>query len=771
MSTWSLEPVFGWVAIVPLALLMLASLWFTFTTEGVSWLGRAWLSFLRLLAIAILLLGWLRPGLVSNVERDSDAAVAVLIDATQSMTMPSGYGEKTRWSVARETWQTIEQASQSGFGKARFIPFFFDTSLRSVASAAGTGASSEDAADKDHTAAMSVVWNAGPTGKATDLGAALAELQRTQIDPPLRAAFLLTDGTQTVVPPQSDPTLVARQLAQLDQPLVIVGIGPRSENSQLRDLAIEGVPEHLSAFEKNRISVPAVLRARGMQNSEIKISMTLKSSGQADIPLKTVDVLAGQPDQSLPLNLEVEAPKSGEYLLEIKASVDGNELVTSNNTSFSFMTVRSGGSRILYIEGEPRHELTFLNRSLNASLDLQVKYLWIQRITRNRWPIDITKEENLELYDAFILGDVDSKAVTATSLNAIRKRVENGAGLLTLGGYHSYDAGGYASTPLAEVLPIVMTRGASQGFEPNIDERFHIAGPLLLTPTVPHPITRLAAEPENTQLWKELPPLDGANRFGKVKNAPGVQVLATTQDSQPLLVAGEFGRGRVLSFAADSTYRWWMQGQQLRHKQFWRQAMLWLLGRDSLQEGFRLVLDRRRLLRGEEETVGIEWVGGSSNKPIPMEMTLELSRDGKWLRNLESQPSTDNRRQTRLQDLDEPGLYRLALKANGEDGTNYATDVAFLVRDESRELNTPMADWQMMRNIAAASELAGGRLIGPDELQDALQWLRERQSESRVTTLEKRRLGDGVWDSWLYFALFCGVLTLEWACRKRWQLP
>lgn len=138
---------------------------------------------------------------------------------------------------------------------------------------------------------------------------------------------------------------------------------------------------------------------------------------------------------------------------------------------------------------------------------------------------------------------------------------------------------------------------------------------------------------------------------------------------------------------------------------------------------------------------------------------------------LAAQPTGENRRQTRLKELDEPGLYRLALKADGKDGTSYASDVAFLVRDESRELNSPMADWQMMQNIASASELAGGRLIAPEELPDALQWLRERQSESRVTTLEKRRLGDGVWDSWLYFMLFCTVMTVEWACRKRWQLP
>ncbi|MCC6509929.1 MAG: VWA domain-containing protein, partial [Pirellulaceae bacterium] len=276
MTQWSLEPVFGWLAIVPLAIMMLASLWFTLTAEGVGWLGRMWLVLLRLLAIAILLLGWLRPGLITTVERDSDAAVAVLIDASQSMNLPSGYGEKNRWTAAREAWQAIDRERQQDFGKTRFIPYYFDYNLRSVAVGQ----------NNDPSAAMEALWNAPPGGKVTDLGTALAELQRAQVDPPLRAVFMLTDGVQTVIPAPTDPTLIARQLEQLDQPLIVVGLGPRSEKSQLRDLAVDGVPEHVTAFEKNRISVPAVIHARGLQNSPIKVAMTLKSAGKPDIMLK-----------------------------------------------------------------------------------------------------------------------------------------------------------------------------------------------------------------------------------------------------------------------------------------------------------------------------------------------------------------------------------------------------------------------------------------------------------------------------------------------------
>ncbi|MCA9181100.1 MAG: hypothetical protein KDA51_06590, partial [Planctomycetales bacterium] len=66
---------------------------------------------------------------------------------------------------------------------------------------------------------------------------------------------------------------------------------------------------------------------------------------------------------------------------------------------------------------------------------------------------------------------------------------------------------------------------------------------------------------------------------------------------------------------------------------------------------------------------------------------------------------------------------------------------------------------------------AGGQLISPEEIGVALDWLRERQKATQVTTLEKRRLGDRAWDAWLVLVLFCALMSCEWGLRKSWQLP
>ena len=83
----------------------------------------------------------------------------------------------------------------------------------------------------------------------------------------------------------------------------------------------------------------------------------------------------------------------------------------------------------------------------------------------------------------------------------------------------------------------------------------------------------------------------------------------------------------------------------------------------------------------------------------------------------------------------------------------------------------PAANWQMMNNIVAANQAAGGQLVLPEEIGVALDWLRQRQQATQVFTVEKRRLGDGTWDAWLVLVLFCALMAGEWGLRKSWQLP
>src|SRR5262249_39600676 len=85
----------------------------------------------------------------------------------------------------------------------------------------------------------------------------------------------------------------------------------------------------------------------------------------------------------------------------------------------------------------------------------------------------------------------------------------------------------------------------------------------------------------------------------KVKKTPGTRVLLTGPNKEPIMIAGEYGQGRVLVFAGESSWRWVMKGNGVEHKRFWRQVILWLTRREDQQQNDVWVkLDQRRLAPG-----------------------------------------------------------------------------------------------------------------------------------------------------------------------------
>lgn len=754
LAQLSVDPVFGWYALVPLALIMLASLWLTLSTGEISWRGRWSLVSLRLLAILVLLLGWLRPAMVTTSQRESAGAIAVLMDRSQSMILPSDASDQNRWQVQQDVWSAIQSSTNLRLGQTDLVPYFYDGDLAPAAS--------------EDLPTLSKSFAALPSGRITDLGGALAKIGRVQLEPPLRGVILMGDGVQTLLPPTVDATVVAKQMAQLDQPILLIGIGPRSETSQLKDVALEGIPEHLTAFVKKELKVPVVVNAQGMQGVPIQVLLQLRASGKADQTVASREVIATNANEKLAIEFNIVVPDQGEYLLEASASVNAREQSEANNRLTSFVTVREGGARILYIEGQPRFEQKFLKRALEESLDFSVDYQLFPERERQKWPKDLGA--NLDQYDALIVGDLPAAALSNTATRDMLNRVRRGAGILFMGGYHSFDSGGYGSSPLEPLFPVELTRRSRPADAP-IDLAAQINEPVTLRPTRQHPVTRLTDEPENSRIWSQLKPLQGMNRFGPLKRDPGIQVLLEGPNREPALITGEFGNGRVLAFAGDSTWQWWLAGQSKIHQQFWRQALLWLIRRDTLNEGFRLELERRRLLLDETPQLAIEWFGGSENKTMPEQIKLEISREGRWLQNLSSTAVSPNSRQATITGLDAAGLYRAALTATGAAGETYQAEVAFVVRDESRELAQPAADWATMSNIVSANAVAGGQLLLPEDAGEAIQWLRDRQEATQVTTIEKRQLGDAAWDAWLYLIVFCILMSAEWGLRKAWQLP
>ena len=360
-------------------------------------------------------------------------------------------------------------------------------------------------------------------------------------------------------------------------------------------MAVENFPEQYTVFVKNELLVRGLVRIRGYVNKEIPVQLEVEDSAGNKEVIGPVPVRVDQDNQQVDVQLTYTPQEPGQYRLTLLAEEQTGELVTKNNRLTAFLTVLEGGLRVLYLEGDLRQEQKFLRWALDYSPDIDLDFRWLPSRLRDNWPVSLGDALTKGNYDAYILGDCDSAALGDDNLKQLAAEVERGKGLITLGGYHSYGPGGYRNTPLRDLLPIEMDRLARQDFDSPDVQRWHVAGPIVMLPARRHPISTLAAAAENDQVWRELRPLKGANRWGGVKNVPGVQVLAESPEEVPLLVAGEYGRGRVLAFAGDSTWQWWRQGLQTTHRRFWRQIVLWLARRDDLtRNDVWIDLPRRR---------------------------------------------------------------------------------------------------------------------------------------------------------------------------------
>ncbi|MDP7378948.1 MAG: glutamine amidotransferase, partial [Pirellulaceae bacterium] len=467
----------------------------------------------------------------------------ILIDMTRSMELPlEGLGV-TRWQKLTESLQ----ASRPGLEKLAEqydLQFFgFDSELVALSSSAGWPALPD-----------------GPVGAQSDYGFALGQVTERLRGERIAGCMILGDGVQNTDFPKVELPRAIREFSQLQAPLFAVPFGQAAEGDQVADIAVTNLPDQFAVFVKNEIEIQGVVEVRGFVNQEIPVQLVrVDRTGREEL-LQTKVIVARQGDERIPVDMTYTPSEAGDYRLILRAEPQSRELVVQNNELPAFLTVYEGGLRVLYLESESNYEQKYLRRSLAASQDLEVDFVWIDQRDRSRWPVDLVNQINDPQYDVFILGDIDSRALHdpgnfEQNLNALAKRVEQGKGLIMLGGEHSFGPGRYHSTPLSDLLPIQMQAYEAQDFNAPVNHSLHLERELTLRPAASHYLTRLAGEEES--VWGKLPPLLGANRFTGVK--PRTQILLETERGEPILVVGTVG-GRVIAFAGDSTWRWFTLG-------------------------------------------------------------------------------------------------------------------------------------------------------------------------------------------------------------------
>ncbi len=723
----AVHPILWWPLVAACgATLVAVVVWaYVGTLNGQSNGVRRLLFGLRLAALFLAIAAMLRPALVFTETRKQSASLLLLYDYSRSMLVTDAWDGLPRWRAMNQTLSRAKDPLKKLGEILEVREFQFDAKL---------------AESVDHAAA--------PDGSQTALGDVLnAAIKKAPGR--VAAVVLLSDGANTAGTP---PMSVAQTLKDLGVPLFTVGFGQTASVDASRDLAMRTIAAGPTVFEKNKLVVTGELDSRGFQGNSVTVKLLFDG-----LVADTRTIELPQADGRTKVELGYVPTVPGEHKVSIEVSEPEpkrGELVESNNVISAFVTVLKGGLRVQFLDGGlEAYEATFVRRALDKSPDIKVDFSWVRDDRAlSQGPLSNTLFDR-SLYDVFLLRDIPRARIPNQALDRLQKSVESGAGFAMLGGRQSFGPGGFASSPVATILPVVIHAG-----DLPVDR------PIALRPTVyglGHYVMRLGSEAETPKIWESMLPLDGASTFTDIKGQ--ARVLAQSADGAPLIVAQDFGQGRSMAIAVDSTRHWHMRSEQsLRHhRRFWRQVILWLARKEQAGEN-RVWIDlaKRRIAAGE----GLEITAGADdelgNPLLDAEFEATVTTPTGTTVPLKLVPQGDRQRAT-FWNTEKSGDYEISVTARRKDrDLGSPRRAKFLAFEDDTELSAPSADLDLLRQMAELTPT--GEYVPPERLPDFIDSLRKKDLHLEIERLTQYRL----WDNAYFFLLFVAMLTGEWALRK-----
>jgi len=773
---------------------------------------------MRLAAVALLALAMLRPYVtIENSADDGKTRVLYIIaDSSRSMAEPDAEGStssKTRRQALLETLAEADDAFQQLPDNVELRYFNFAEEL---------GKPVEELTNTTD-------------GRVTNIDGMLRQLLTRAEGKRVLGAVLLSDGAARVADPTADPRqqaiAAAGELGDSGIRMHTLTFGKKSWTGSVGDLSVVDVTVNpANPYEGKLVSVHVTLRAVRAKGERLSAKVQVEDRTQPGAygklvdapPMKTsqpkiTDIVPNDHDDVIKRELTFVPPRPGKYKIAVNVGGLPDEPNTENNTLTRIINVRSGGISVAYFD-RLRTEQKFLRR-VNASDKIQLDYFNVRvggRVGASNIDPEVFQGGDAA-YDVFIIGDVPARSFGDDNLKGLRRRVDEGAGLLMIGGFFTFGAGGWADTPLAEVLPVKLNAAAANFTEKEklTSELLHYKQPVQMVPTsrgLMRIVMRIAPDGRHKQLWEELELLEGANRLQVKQPPPGrgedlIEVLATTEDGKPLLIFNEWAGGqrnnrrgrlaRVMAFGADTTFQWYLGGHQDAHQRFWRQMILFLAQKDEEDRRVWARIEqggKRHFRKGD--TIPVRF--GARNKdgepvdnlnyelhvipavprkeyqatgPANPELVTRLNTNAEpWQLNLKERPLP-------------PGEYWIKVI-----GTRPDDDVApekdrpaiygigwerFVIQSEATdpELNNRAADPNLMQAIA---EEAGGTHIlqakdFPGFIERLAQMKNEQMGQREVT----------LWDTWpplnddgdtylpALLLLFVTLMSVEWFVRKR----
>jgi uncharacterized membrane protein len=723
-------------------------------SRGASAWRRATMIGLRAGAAVTALVVFLEPAVeLRQVAREPNR-IAVLIDDSRSMALAEDPRGPTRIARVR---QLLAASGDTLAGWARDHKVDYYTF-----------------ADTVNATTLAALASDTAVGKSTLIRKALEYLRARYEGRDLAGIVLVSDGAATGgFDEDSGDGAVRDFLRSLDTRVHTVW----AARPGLRDVAVARVMADEFAFVRTVVRIDVVVRTTGLPARQVPV--TLSTDGQP-LRQKLVELPAGEHDVTV--TFEVTPPRVGRYVYQVAVPVAAGEAVTTNNTRSFVVRVIRDKIRVLQVAGQPSWDVRALRQMLKSNPNVDLISFFILRTQDDvslvpndemsliPFPTRELFEQQLPSFDLIVLQDFEYLPYSIGEyLENIRSYTEGGGGLAMLGGATSFSSGGYYGTPVAAALPVELYGPFDTG--PTLDVgKF---SPQLAAAGRVHPVTSLRyAADDNARVWKQLPQLEGVNLVAAAK--PDATVLAVhptlktkAGTPMPVIVAGDYGKGRSLAITTDTLWRWGFvaaarPGDDGRHyTKLWENAMRWLIQDPDLRN-LHVDSDAVEYVPGQPVRIGVRLLGRDF-QAMPggvVQLVVKRGEDPARATQIATAKLTVGDDGTAVHELGGlgPGVYRVDGRASVGARQVDASDI-FLVRDGGTEMDRPVGDPATLEAIAKAT---GGTALGPvDRLPAALAF-----DPPRIVRVD-RRTDVELWSRPGLLVLLIGLLGLEWLLRQR----
>jgi uncharacterized membrane protein len=743
LSNWDWP--FFWLAIGVAAFVVLLALR---STRRQRWSVRLGLVSLRALAVGLLLLTTLQPGIRRESVTQLPNRIAILLDLSRSMAIREQANAPSR--IERSLALLEASEGQLERWRARRHVDFYGY----------------------HQDLVSWTPSQGPRsaiGTATRTRSALEQLRERYRGSDLAGVVLISDGIDNGRLGEGTLSQVNRRfLVRLETPIHTVRVG----GDDLRDIAVGPVHADDFAFVRNAVKVDVEVRATGVEKTQVPLTLR---EGERLVARRQVELDSGKGVQRV--SFEFVPQRVGKYVYTVSTPLIANEAVESNNSESFMLQVIRDRVRVLQVCGRPSWDERFLRRMLKRDPNIDLISFFILRtpaslalVPRDElslipFPTEELFDHELGSFDLVILQNFNYGPYgIGAYLPRLRQYVERGGGLAMLGGELSFTSGGYHGTVLADVLPVHLSRPTPVAEKLLSADEFK---PLLTERGREHPLLQLGRDGlTSSQIVAGLPPLVGSNVVGRARR--GAVVLAThprlktrSGNPMPVLAVREVGKGRTLALTSDSLWRWAFVavgegGTRQAYDRIWRGMIRWLI-KDPELEYLRIVVQRDRVRKGGEihATIRAYHPDYRPATDVQLRYSIEPVAGG------EAQSGvlrTDELGEARLTyRATTVGAFRVRAEATIGERRAVATDM-FLVHRASLEEQNPQATGILLEELASAS---GGRYLGPVEELPDLPFL-----SPRVRRVNWTRDSE-IWNQWWFLCFVVGAFALEWSVRRR----